>query len=175
MRDGRLQTRTLINIWKSLEHQQEEIAVPGSKEFPVKLQKSFIPTQGDSPLYRLVSTSSAENSFAESQADLFTQQPVLGENPAIPDILRFPTASRHQSVPNVYSFELNQRLPPPRIVQSTGNLFANAVEHLGHIRRPVRPARTQSFLQSLSHSDRNSQRGKDWTDEYCHIDIGLLN
>ena len=176
MREGQLQNQTLLNIWKTLDQSEE---IKSSPDVPIKLQKSYIPTQGDSPLYRLVSTSSAENSFSgDSQIDLLLTQPSPAEL-FVPNIINFALAQRGQSVPNVHAVELNHHLPSPRIVQSTGNLFA-PTEQPSVPRRHVRPERTSSFMQTLQNnterislpsSEKSNQRNKDWTEEYCHIDI----
>ena len=174
MREGRLQSQTLANIWKSLD-QHEDFMVRGTSEIAIKLQKSYIPTQGDSPLYRLVSTSSAESSIAgESQIDvLLPQSEPIPDEYSLPNIINFATTPRGQSVPNVHA---NQHLPTPRIVQSTGNLFQHSLvdQHIVP-RRHIRPERTHSFMQALLNTERNPQKPKDWTDEYCHIDIGLIS
>lgn len=118
MRVGRLQPNTLSTILKSLEPNLEMTA---DKDLPIlpgkvsRLQKQYIPTTGDSPLYRLISVMATANS--EVTQELPSQQEIVNNHR---DFFR-QVPRRVMSVPMFITEALDMHLP--RMVQSMGNLF----------------------------------------------------
>jgi hypothetical protein len=121
MRVGRLQASTLSNIWKSLEPNLESTTLhhDSSKHpaLPEKLQKQYIPMNSDSPLYRLISVMA--NSSLSLNGEIQQQEGIIANHLAF--FNRNP--NRGMSVPSLPIAHLDNHLPAPRMVQSTGDLF----------------------------------------------------
>lgn len=132
MRTGRLQTPTLANIWKALEHNLDTSLNSGT-DLSERLQKQYIPVSSDSPLYRLISVNDdADDLDTEASYDGDSVITPIIENNVDSNNLHFltrgPVNHRGMSVPNLESEGLDQHLPLPRVVQSTSNLFPQSTE-----------------------------------------------
>jgi hypothetical protein len=183
MRAGRLQESALNNIWKSLEPNLDFGLEKGLPMLPEKLQKQYIPSSGDSPLYRLISVAAPGG----SDADLPRQESITRQ------FLRT-TATRVMSVPiipNPLELEL-----PNRSSQSTGNLFRSSQRSINQIpdTNPVQVVSQSSHnlnsrsssnaeipvdelkkeaLLNPSNSSKSSapKKTKHWSEDYAHMDI----
>ena len=159
MRVGRLQAATLSNIWKSLEPNLEnQCPDPDQKtypELPDKLQKQYIPMTSDSPLYRLISIAASNSSAVLNQETAPQNNSRVLEN-HIAFLSNNP--SRVQSLPSIPAVDLDNHLPLPRNVQSTGNLF-QAMTHDDELTRPLIPR--QRNISPMEFSVPRSVSGND--------------
>jgi hypothetical protein len=185
MRTGRLQESALKNIWKSLEPNLDVGQEKGQLMLPEKLQKQFIPSTGDSPLYRLISVAAPGGSEASLQ-DLPRQESITRQ------FLRT-TATRVMSVPiipNPLELEL-----PSRSSQSTGNLFRASQISITQVpdTNPAEVVASQSSHNLNPRSSSNAEivgeelqkeatpnrstpasapkKTKHWSEDYAHMDI----
>jgi hypothetical protein len=162
MRFGRLQASTLSNIWKSLDPKLNDATLTE------RVQKQYLPSNADSPLFRLVSVPINEDAMVQDDTESFRVQ---GN-----DLARtaFSVQSpRVASVPNLSpNTDLDEYLPVSRTVQSTGNLFTNT--RMEASSNHTRLARATLLNRSASFNFKNQiskKSDKSWDDEYAHIDI----
>jgi hypothetical protein len=131
-----------------------------------RLQKNYIPTSADSPLFRLVSIPVQEESLTNEPLPVPNADPVMARSVFVAQSRE----NRVSSVPNLTT-QLDVHLPTPRVVQSTGNLFSN---NRGEIAVHTRSNRTTLISRAISFTFRANvvkNEKEAWIDEYAHIDI----
>ncbi|KAI8898688.1 hypothetical protein BC833DRAFT_588860, partial [Globomyces pollinis-pini] len=133
MRVGRLQSTTLENIWKSLEPSLDSKNLTLATD---PIQKQYIPTTADSPLFRLISITASAEELLEEESRL--QQPIdrlpSSENMhngvqtnGLDFVTRGPMTHRGMSVPEIVDTGLDHVLPLPRVVGSSTSLLSNNI------------------------------------------------
>jgi hypothetical protein len=170
MRAGRLQATTMSNIWKALEGIEPRESI----------QKQYIPTGVDSPLYRLIFVQISRNHNSSIMVEPESNSPnaprgeeiqIAETEPNISFVVHGHINLRGLSVPNLETEPLEFHLPLPRVVQSTNDLFPE--ERLSE--RNSRQNLINRSLSSISICTAKDKKEdiskKNWEEEYAHIDI----
>lgn len=167
MRTGRLQSSTLASILRTLDSATNQ-------DSPLASQKQYLPTQFDSPLYRLVTVLQVTEDFRDH--DTFAVFEYYMQSRRTRDLAveiqqtswrRHPQRGpRTLSVPHIFQPELDPRPSPTRATQSAFDLHLRPGQH-AHPRHNLHQGGSQESIFSTGSFGSISQDGQ----KLC-IDVG---